>query len=209
MTAVTAIGYLASVLVFAAFWMRAPVRLRQVAIASNVAFFTYGILARAFPIAVLHGLLFPLNIWRLYQLMQLHAKIKAALSEEFSLEWIQQFASRRTFAAGETIFRRGDAGTEMYYLMNGSVRFPEIGVTIGKGALLGEMAGFSSDTTRLMTAECETDTEVLAVTSATVTKLFYEDPRFGFFLIRLITQRLRQDVERLRRIVEERATSVS
>jgi CRP/FNR family transcriptional regulator, cyclic AMP receptor protein len=45
-TVVAAVGYLASALVFATFWMKAAVPLRQVAIASNVVFFSYGVMDR-------------------------------------------------------------------------------------------------------------------------------------------------------------------
>jgi CRP/FNR family transcriptional regulator, cyclic AMP receptor protein len=199
-------GYLASALVFATFWMKAPVRLRQVAIASNVAFFSYGLMAHAYPVAVLHAVLFPLNVWRLTDLLRLEAKVREALKGEFSLEWIGNFGIRRDFKRGDVIFRRGDAGDEMYYVMRGNIRISEIDLTVGSGALLGEMVGFSADSTRSMTAVCETDVELLAVTAATVSKLFYQDPRFGFYLIRLITQRLEQDVAMLNRILENQRT---
>jgi hypothetical protein len=48
-------GYLASALVFATFFMRGRARLRQVAIASNVAFITYGIVGGVIPVLTLHG----------------------------------------------------------------------------------------------------------------------------------------------------------
>jgi CRP/FNR family transcriptional regulator, cyclic AMP receptor protein len=203
-TSVTVAGYLASALVFATFWMKAPVRLRQVAIASNVAFFSYGLMAHAYPVAVLHAVLFPLNIWRLTDLLRLEAKVRAALNGEFSLEWVGSFGTRRDFKRGDVIFRRGDAGDEMYYVLRGDVRIAEIDLTIGSGALLGEMVGFSADRTRSMSALCETDVEVLAISAATVSKLFYQDPRFGFYLIRLITQRLEQDVAMLNQLLATR-----
>jgi CRP/FNR family transcriptional regulator, cyclic AMP receptor protein len=206
MTAVTAAGYLASALVFATFWMKAPVRLRQVGIASNVAFFVYGIMDHAYPVAALHAVLFPLNIWRLSELLRLEAHVRAALSGEFSLDWISGIATRRSYKRGETIFRRGETGAEMYFVVSGTIRISEIGVTIGRGALLGEMVPFSADRTRSMSATCDTDVELLCIGAATVSKLFFQDPRFGFYLIRLITQRLEQDVAVLNRLLEERKT---
>jgi CRP/FNR family transcriptional regulator, cyclic AMP receptor protein len=203
-TAVTLLGYLASALVFATFWMKAPVRLRQVGIVSNVAFFAYGVMAHAYPVAILHAVLFPLNIWRLTELLRLEAKVREALAGEFSLEWIGNFGMRRDFKQGETIFHRGDAGDEMYYVLSGTISLPEIDITIGSGALLGEMVGFSADRTRAMSAECETDVQLLAIGAASVQKLFYLDPRFGFYLIRLITQRLEQDVKMLDSLLESR-----
>lgn len=61
------IGYLASALVLATFYMKAMTPLRLVAIASNVAFMGYGYLTGMIPIIVLHAALLPLNAWRLWQ----------------------------------------------------------------------------------------------------------------------------------------------
>ncbi len=65
-----AAGYLASVLVFATFWMKDIVSLRMTAITSNIAFFIYGADLGLTPVWVLHASLLPLNIWRLSQALQ-------------------------------------------------------------------------------------------------------------------------------------------
>jgi CRP/FNR family transcriptional regulator, cyclic AMP receptor protein len=59
------IGYLASALVLATFCMRDMAALRCMAIASNLAFITYGALADLGPVLVLHLLLLPVNVQRL------------------------------------------------------------------------------------------------------------------------------------------------
>jgi hypothetical protein len=61
------IGYLASVLVLTTLCMRRMVVLRAVAIASNLAFISYGALADIDPVLLLHALLLPTNIYRLMQ----------------------------------------------------------------------------------------------------------------------------------------------
>jgi len=48
------LGYLASVLVFATFFMRSRVRLREVGIASNVVFIVYAVVGHIIPVLVLH-----------------------------------------------------------------------------------------------------------------------------------------------------------
>ena len=62
-----AVGYLASMLVIASFGMRAMVPLRVLAVCSNLAFFAYGLGLRLAPVCVLHGILLPMNVWRLWQ----------------------------------------------------------------------------------------------------------------------------------------------
>ena len=61
----SAIGFIASGLVLAAFGMKDMVNLRIVAICSNVAFITYALLLDLPPVLVLHVILLPLNGWRL------------------------------------------------------------------------------------------------------------------------------------------------
>jgi hypothetical protein len=67
MNRVDAVGYFASVLVFAAFCMREMIPLRVVAICSNIAFLTYGLGLGLTPIWLLHAILLPINCWRLWQ----------------------------------------------------------------------------------------------------------------------------------------------
>jgi CRP/FNR family transcriptional regulator, cyclic AMP receptor protein len=67
MTRWDAIGYLASGLVFASFCMRDMIPLRLVSVCSNLAFLTYGLALGLVPVWVLHGLLLPINCWRVWQ----------------------------------------------------------------------------------------------------------------------------------------------
>jgi hypothetical protein len=62
-----ATGFLASSLVISAFCMKDIVSLRLVALASNVAFFLYGIELSLVPVWLLHAVLLPVNGWRLWQ----------------------------------------------------------------------------------------------------------------------------------------------
>jgi hypothetical protein len=72
-------GYLAASLVLATFCTRSMGRLRSIALASNVAFITYGYLANLTPVLVLHAILLPVNAYRLGQLYwsELSTKVPA------------------------------------------------------------------------------------------------------------------------------------
>jgi hypothetical protein len=70
MRPVELVGYLACALAFATFYMTAMIPLRLIAIASNVAFITYGYLGGMTPILLLHVGLLPLNMWRLNQTLR-------------------------------------------------------------------------------------------------------------------------------------------
>jgi hypothetical protein len=61
------VGYLASMLVLAAFGVKEMIPLRMIAMASNVAFLAYGLALGLSPVWLLHALLLPLNAWRLLE----------------------------------------------------------------------------------------------------------------------------------------------
>lgn len=61
------LGYAAAALVFATFYARSIVWLRALAISSNVAFISYGLLDDLPPIVILHISLLPVNVMRLLQ----------------------------------------------------------------------------------------------------------------------------------------------
>ena len=61
----SAIGFIASALVLAAFGMKDMVNLRIVAICSNIAFIAYALVLNLPPVLILHVILLPLNGWRL------------------------------------------------------------------------------------------------------------------------------------------------
>jgi len=61
-------GYLASGLVLATFTMKSMRPLRIMAVLSNVAFIYYAVIAGIFPVLILHGVLLPMNVFRLIQM---------------------------------------------------------------------------------------------------------------------------------------------
>jgi hypothetical protein len=188
------VGYIASVLVLSTFYMKTMVPLRYCAIASNLAFATYGFFGEIYPVLALHLLLLPLNIKRLLEIRRLISDIERASAGGVSLEAMIPFMATRTFRAGDVLFRQGDRATGLYVLCKGSVRLPEIDVTLSdRGALIGEIGLFSPSHQRTASAICETDVAALTLTEDKVVQLYYQNPRFGFFLIRLVIQRLLAD----------------
>jgi multidrug resistance efflux pump len=189
------VGYLAAGLVFATFYMKTMIPLRLVGITSNVTFLVYSWLAGVVPLFVLHSALLPLNILRLMQIRALLREVRKVAVGDLPLESLLPFMSQRRAEAGEVLFRRGDAAGEMFHLLSGAVRLEEVGKTLGPGAMLGEISMFAPHRERTATAVCDTDVELLSITADKVMQLYYQNPRFGFHVIRLITARL---IENLR-----------
>jgi CRP/FNR family cyclic AMP-dependent transcriptional regulator len=191
-------AWVAALLVFSSFFMKTMIPLRVVAITSNVAFSTYallglkyGIFGRVYPILVLHSSLLPLNVLRLRQVKRLiNAVNKASKSETF--EYLIPYMRSERHSRGETLFKKGDAADKLYLIEEGRIFMPELGKRLSEGAVFGEVGLFAPQSVRSLSAVCEEDCRLHAITKERVLELYYENPRFGFFLIRMVSALVQQ-----------------
>lgn len=196
MTVAELVGYLASGLVFLTFCMRTMIPLRIAAIGSNLAFITYASMAGLWPVLVLHLVLLPMNLWRSVQMVTLVRRVREAARGDLSLDWLKSYMRRERHGPGAVLFRRGDPADRLFFLVAGEVRLEEIGVTLGPGDLLGEIALFAPDQRRTQTATCAGAVEMLAITEGEIAQLCYQNPAIAFHLLRLVTARLLMNAER-------------
>lgn len=73
--------------------------------------------------------------------------------------------------------------------MKGRVRIVGAGAIVKPGQLIGEMGLFSPGQKRTDAALCETDVELASVTEDRIWELFYQNPEFGAYLLRIVVQR--------------------
>ena len=186
-------AWVATLLVFSSFFMKTMIPLRVVAITSNAGFVTYallglkyGIFGRVYPILVLHSLLLPLNVLRLRQIKRLINAVNAASTSE-TFESLIPYMRSEMHPQGETLFRKGDAADKLYLIEKGSIFFPEVGRRLSKGAVFGEVGLFAPQSVRSVSAVCEDDCGLYAITKDKVLELYDQNPRFGFFLIRMVS----------------------
>ena len=90
------LGYSAAGLVLLTFLAQSMSMLRAVAIASNVMFIAYALVAWLPPVLVLHALLLPLNAWRLWQT----ARAQPRVSERVEPSLVLRAPSMASFRAG-------------------------------------------------------------------------------------------------------------
>ena len=184
------IGYVAGGLVFCAFFMKTMIPLRVVAMFSNFAFMAYGFAGGIYPVLILHSILLPLNCIRLLQMRTLIKRVREASRGDPSMEWLIPLMSRRTLKKDEVLFRKGDPANGMYLTLSGTFRLVDIDKIISPGTLIGEIGVFSPYKQRTDTAVCECDAEVGGIDEKKVLQLYFQNPRFGFYLIQLVIQRL-------------------
>ena len=185
-------GWLSAVLVFSSFFMKTMVPLRTVAICSNISFITYallglkyGVFGRVYPILVLHAALLPLNVVRLRQQKGLIRAVREA-SEDETIRALVPYMQTEMRAAGAVLFRKGDPADRLYIVQHGRVRLSEIGRVMSGGEVFGEVGLFAPQHRRTTSATCEGDCRLHTITRDKVLELYYQNPQFGFVLIRLV-----------------------
>ena len=201
---VTVIGFIAASLVIMTLSMRTMIPLRIVGIASNVAFIAYGILFHSIPTVMLHSTLLPLNIFRLREMYKLIQQVRAASKGDMSLDWLKPFMSKRTVEAGEILFRKGDEANHMYFVVDGQLHLNEIDINIQPGAVVGELGMLAPARTRTQTLVCTQSGSVLEIAYDRIEQLYYQNPQFGFYFLRLSTARLFENIARLERALVDR-----
>ena len=191
------LGYLGALLTLGTYSMNTMIPLRVVALCANCLFIVYGYMAPVYPQLLLHGLLLPLNSLRLFQMLQLISKVRTASQGDLNMDWLRPFMSKRACKAREVIFRKGDFSSAMFYTVSGSYRLSDIEQDVGLGQIIGEVGLIAPDNKRTLTFECIEDGEVLAISYDQVKQLYFQNPKFGFYLLQLVSQRLFQDIARL------------
>jgi CRP-like cAMP-binding protein len=190
-------GYIASALVFLTFSMKTMVPLRVIGICSNCAFIAYGALGGLYPVLILHLILLPMNSLRLRQMLQLTRQVREATHGDLTMDWLRPFTTTRHTEAGEVLFRAGDAGRDMFVVISGRYSLRETGVDLTAPQVVGELALLAPDRQRTQTLVCVEAGMLLQISYDRVEQLFFQNPTFGFYLLRLITRRLFENIHRL------------
>jgi CRP/FNR family cyclic AMP-dependent transcriptional regulator len=199
------VGFVGGILYIASHYMKTMVALRVGEIASNALFVVYGAMYPSWPTLALYGILVPLNSLRLYEMLQLIKKVRTASQGDLSMDWLRPFMHKRAHKKGDILFRKGERAEEMFYILSGSVRVKELNLTVSAGQMLGELGFLSPDNTRTGTVECLEDVELGTITYDKVRELYFQNPTFGFYLLRLSSERLLQNVARMERDLEARS----
>jgi CRP/FNR family cyclic AMP-dependent transcriptional regulator len=174
----------------AAYAMRTMIPLRMAAISTNILFIAYSIMGGVIPTLILHIVLLPLNTYRLIQMQRLVRDVDAACSGDLQLDWIRDFTTRRSFAAGTVLFERGAPASEMYILLSGRCRLRDLQHEFVAGDVIGELGLVTNDNVRTQTVECTEPTDALVISYDELRRLCLQNPQFSFYFLKLATARL-------------------
>ena len=190
MTWVEALGWFGAALAIAGSAMKTIIPLRCIGIATNLVALIYAYFMGLYPSMTVNLILLPLNGVRLYQMLHLIRQVRQASKSDLSMEWLKPFMTRRKVKTGDLLFAKGESATCMFFTLSGRYRLKELNIELLQGQLVGEMGFLSPDHRRTQTLECLEAGEVLSISYDEVRQLYFQNPEFGFYFLRLTSERL-------------------
>jgi Cyclic nucleotide-binding domain len=188
--------------------VRTIVPLRVIGIVSNVFFIAYGALAGSMPTFFLYLLSLPINAIRLRQMLTLVKKARVSAQGDLSMDWLRPFMTPRKYRKGDILFHKGDPANEMFLTVTGKFLVSEIGIELPPGRMMGELGFVDPKNRRTQTVECIENGDVLTITYEKLLELYFQNPEFGYYFLRLTTERLMQNISRLEGVVEAKAKDI-
>lgn len=195
--AIQVLGYAAAAVTLCTFCMKTMVPLRVCGIVANILFMSYGYLDHAYSILTLHAILLPLNSVRLYQMLQLIKHVREAARGDLDMAWLKPFMSARNIATGNVLFRKGDPANETFFVVSGHFRLLESGISVEPGTFVGELGLLAPNHARTQSLQCIDKGSVLEITYDQLQQLYFQNPKFGFYLLQLISRRLFENINTL------------
>ena len=186
------------------------VPLRILAIVANCFLIAFYAVSHQWVPFLLQAVALPLNAYRLYQMLVLIRNVRDAIRGNTSMDWLKPFMSGRHYRKGDVLFAKGETASEMFCPVTGQYRLIELGIEVMPGQLVGELAMLAPDNRRTATLECIEEGEALSITYEQVEQLYYQNPTFGFYFLRLATARLFDNVGRMEvELAQQRSAQAS
>jgi CRP-like cAMP-binding protein len=116
--------------------------------------------------------------------------------------------ARYEMKAGAFLFRKGDKADALYIVATGRCRLPQLGIEILPGAVVGELGMLTPGRIRTQDLECVEDGTILRIDYEKIEQLYFQNPKFGFYFLRLASARLFDNVARMEKKLAERETEI-
>lgn len=193
---VEAIGWIAALATLITYAMRTMLPLRMAALVSNVFFFIYAAIEGIYPTMVMNAILLPINLYRIYDIRRTTEMMKDLRADQKAFEWLRPLLKPAKVADGEYVFRKGDAPDRLYIMRAGKIWLEEIDVTLEGEQIFGEIAFFTDERARTVSAKCVGECEIMQVDEAAFMRLYNQNPAFGLFMVKLTASRLLDGMQR-------------
>jgi len=188
-------GFAAAAAALYGTYVRTIIPLRVAAIVANALAMVYSGSHGTYPTFLLNAVLLPLNVIRLRAMWRLVHEVEVATQSDLNAEWLRPYMRPKNFPAGAYLMKQGEVATEAFYIVSGELELVEIHKAIGPGTLIGEMGLFTPGNRRTMSVRCRTEVHTATITYEQFKELYFQNPEFGFALLRLIVARLHGNAE--------------
>ncbi len=91
----------------------------------------------------------------------------------------------------------------MFYVLDGRLGVADVGVEIAAGGVVGELGMLSPGQLRTHTVSCLDDARLLVMPYSRIEQLYYQNPTFGFYFLKLSSARLFENIAQLERQLAE------
>ena len=179
------------------------VRLRIFGIISAIFFMAYGLIGAVTTTFLMYLFLFFVNNLRLFQILKILKKARIAAEGDLSMDWLKPFMNQRNYRKGDIIFRKGRPANEMMLITTGKFLVTEIGIELLPGQLMGELGFLTKKNKRTHTVKCIEDGAVLTISYDRLLEIYFEYPDFGYYFLRLSSDRLLENNARLEKNIEQ------
>jgi hypothetical protein len=188
---------IAALVIVATASSKTMVPLRILSIVANCCLIISYAVTHTYILLALQGVTLPLNGFRLYQMLLLIRNVRESTRGNTSMDWLRPFMTGRHFKKGDILFAKGETAHEMFCIVTGRFRLLELGIELKSGQVVGELAMVAPDNRRTATLECVEEGDALSITYDQVEQLYYQNPTFGFYFLRLATERLFENISRM------------
>ena len=198
MGAVEILGYAAVAVNIGVYLMRTMIPLRIFAVTTNCLFIAWAFLDDIYPTLLLNCILLPLNGYRLAEMLILVRRTRiAAVKHDFDMNFIRPFTRAQKVEAEEKLFGKGDVADAMYVIESGRFALPESGIQLNPGAIVGELGLLAPGGVRTQSLVCEEAGSVLRLSYDQFKQLHFQNPKFGYYFLQLVTERLFENLATL------------
>ena len=125
------------------------------------------------------------------------------------MNWLRPYMKRRKYREGDIIFHKGDPADQMFLVGKGKYRVLELNIDLMPGQIFGELGLLTPGYHRTQSVQCIEGGHVLTIPYDEVRALYFENPEFGFYFLRVASARLLQGVARAEALAAERAAKTT
>jgi hypothetical protein len=175
--------------VIIATYSKTIISLRLSLMFNNIFGMLSGLTSGALPTIFKHVINFPLNYIRYKQIKRLIENVNDSNKKEINFEWLKPFMHPIGHYKGDFVFHNEEIADKAYVLVDGEVEILERKVILKSGEIFGELALFTGSGKRTASALCLTNVRLLYISYHDLEQLYFQNPEFGFHLIKLIVRR--------------------